>query len=126
MQIPTQYNQLMPYLVLTGSAHFKQFMQTVFDAKEQLMVIADDGSIMHGEIKIGNAVIMFGEASKQFPVMSAGMFIYVESADTTYKKALDAGAITVPGQEPSDKDYGRSCGVTDPFGNIWWITSVIK
>jgi PhnB protein len=126
MQIPAQYHQLMPYLVLAGSVQFKQFMQTVFDAKEQLIVPAENGSIMHGEIRIGNAVIMFGEASKQFPVMNAGMFIYVENADTTYKKALDAGAVTVPGQAPSDKDYGRTCGVTDPFGNIWWITSVIK
>jgi len=52
------------------------------------------------------------------------LFIYVHDADLTYKKALAAGAATVPGNEPSDKDYGRTCGVTDPFGNTWWITSV--
>lgn len=116
----------MPYLVVKGSFHFKQFMQKVFDAKEQLTVPAENGSIMHGELRVGSGVIMYGEASEQFPVMNAGMYIHVEDADSSYQKALVAGAITVPGQEPSDKDYGRTCGVTDPFGNIWWITSPIK
>lgn len=126
MLIPEQYNQIMPYLVLKNTIHFKNFMQSVFDATEQLTVAAENGTIMHGELRVANGVIMYGEASEQFPVMNAGMFIYVEDADSTYKKALVAGAVTVTGQEPSDKDYGRTCGVTDPFGNIWWITSVIK
>lgn len=125
MKIPGQYNQLMPYLILKGSNDFIKFMEKVFDAKEQLIVPGKDGSIMHGELKVGNAVVMFGEAGDQFPAMTAGMFIYVDDADSTYKKALEAGAITVPGQEPSDRDYGRTCGVKDPFGNTWWITSVL-
>ena len=50
--------------------------------------------------------------------------VHVGDADATYKKALAAGSLTVDGQEPSDKDYGRTCGVKDPFGNTWWITSI--
>ena len=96
----------------------------VFDAKRAIDRSREDGSLMHGELKIGNAVVMFAEAGGQFHVMNAGMFIYVDNADATYKKALAAGAMTVKGQEPSDKDYGRTCGVTDPFGNTWWITSL--
>lgn len=121
---PTQYNQLMPYLILKGTADFQQFMEAVFDARNQLIVRNDEGAVMHGELRIGEAVIMFAEATEQFPVMNAGIYIHVENADATYEKALAAGAATVPGQEPSDKEYGRSCGVTDPFGNTWWITSV--
>jgi PhnB protein len=124
MQVPEQYNPVMPYLILKNAGSFKQFMQTVFDATEQLTVPDANGGVMHGELRMGDAVIMYGEASEQFNVMNAGMFIYVADADTTYQKALAAGAITVPGQEPSDKDYGRTCGVTDSFGNTWWITSV--
>ena len=45
-----------------------------------------------------------------------------ENADESYKKAIDEGATTV--MELSDQDYGRTCGVSDPFGNTWWITSV--
>lgn len=124
MTIPDQYNRLMPYLILKDSAGFKDFMEKVFDAKDQLIVPGNDGTIMHGELRIADAVIMFAEAGAQFSVMTAGMFIHVANADDTYKKALAAGAVTVEGQEPSDKDYGRACGVKDPFGNTWWITSV--
>src|SRR5688572_10035812 len=105
MKIPEQYTQLMPYLILKGTDDFRKFMVKVFDASEQMIVPAEDGSVMHGELRIGNAVVMFAEAGGQFNVMNAGMFIYVDNADTTYKKALAAGAITVNGQEPSDKDY---------------------
>lgn len=126
MQIPKQYTQLMPYLILKNTDGFRKFMINVFDAKEQLIVPANDGLVMHGELRIGNAVLMFAEAGGQFTVMNAGMFVYVDNADDTYHKALEAGAATVEGQEPSDKDYGRACGVTDPFGNTWWITSVIN
>ncbi len=124
MKVPSTYNQLMPYLILKDSNGFRKFMLAVFDAKEQMVVPTEDGSVMHGELRIGDAVVMFAEAGGQFTPMNAGMFIYVEDADITYQKALSAGAVTVPGQEPSDKEYGRACGVTDPFGNTWWITSV--
>ena len=125
MKIPGQYNQLMPYLILKGMDGFRKFMASVFDATEQLIVPAEDGIVMHGELRVGNAVIMFAETGGQFSVMNAGMYIHVDDADVTYKKALAAGAVTVEGQEPADKDYGRACGVKDPFGNVWWITSVI-
>lgn len=124
MKIPAQYNQVMPYLILKGASEFQKFMSVVFNAKEQMIVPAEDGSVMHGELKVGESVIMFAEAGGQFTPMNAGMFIYVDDADSTYQKALSAGAATVPGQEPSDKEYGRTCGVTDPFGNTWWITSI--
>lgn len=126
MTIPEQYNQVMPYLILKGTGDFLKFMTTVFDAEEQLIVPTENGAVMHGEIKLGKSVIMFAESGEQFTPMPAGIFVYVDNADVTYQKALSAGATTVPGQEPSDKNYGRTCGVTDPFGNTWWITSVIS
>ena len=119
MTIPPQYNQLMPYLILKDSSGFRQFMSEVFDAKDQMIVPGASDTIMHGEIKIGDAVIMFAEASHQVAVMNAGIFIYVDNVGITYRKALLAGASTVAGQEPSDKDYGRACGVKDRFGNTW-------
>ncbi len=124
MKVPAQYQPLMPYLVLKGTTDFIKFMAQVFHATEQMIVPGENGTVMHGELKIGDAVIMFAEAGGPFPVVNAGMFIYVDDADTTYQKALAAGALTIPGQEPSDQEYGRTCGVTDPFGNTWWITSV--
>lgn len=54
--------------------------------------------------------------------VAAGLFVYVSNADETYNKALEAGATVKTAL--SDQQYGRSGGVTDPFGNIWWLTAV--
>lgn len=124
MKIPSNYTRVMPYLILNRTSEFTKFMADVFDAKEQMIVPTEGGAVLHGELRIGDGVIMFAEAGGEFNVMNAGIFIYVEDTDSTYQKALAAGATTVPGQEPADKEYGRACGVKDPFGNTWWITSV--
>lgn len=61
-----------------------------------------------------------GESGNESTVQNAGMFIYVENTDKTFQKAIDHGAeVLMP---ISDKEYGRTCGVRDPFGNTWWIT----
>ena len=84
----------------------------------------DTDNIMHAELMISGCTIMFCEASNQWAVANANLFIYVDDADVTYKLATENGATTV--MELSDQDYGRTCGVSDPFGNTWWITSVKK
>ena len=49
------------------------------------------------------------------------MYVYVESADETYRKALAAGGGVV--MEPFDDEGGRMCGISDPFENLWWLKS---
>ena len=120
MKIPPQYNRLMPYLILPGAAKFITFMKHVFGATEQMSVPLEDGSIMHAEIRLGESVLMLGDASQQFPAKPAGMFLYVENVKEVYEKAINAGAISV--MEPVKKDYGYTCGFKDPFGNDWWPT----
>ena len=75
---------------------------------------------MHGELKLGDSVLMIAEASDQYTARPAGLYIQVADADETYRKALDLGAKSI--MAPEDKEYGRSGGVEDPFGNTLWIT----
>lgn len=98
-------------------------MQDVFDATVSNKHMRDENIIMHAELKIGNSMIMLADSTTQYTPSNAGLFIYVEDADATYKKALDNNATSVT--ELSDQSYGRTGGVKDPFGNTWWITSVI-
>jgi uncharacterized glyoxalase superfamily protein PhnB len=65
---------------------------------------------------------MFCDATDQWKPQTANMFIYVPDADVTYNKALEEGATSV--MPPVDQNYGRACGVIDPFGNTWCITSI--
>lgn len=119
MKIPVQYLPVMPYLILKDSKGFYDFAKSVFNATEQLIAPAEDGSIMHGEIKIHDAVIMFAQATETWKEKPAGMFIYVEKVDAIYKQALEAGAIGI--MPPEKKDYGYTAGFEDAFGNQWWI-----
>lgn len=125
MNIPEGYNRVMPYLIIKSAEGFLEFAKNVFGATEKMKVMREDGeTVMHAEVFIGESTIMFANSTDDFPVMNSNMFIYVNNVDETHQKALDAGAANI--MAPSNRDYGRSSGITDPYGNTWWITEVPK
>jgi PhnB protein len=45
----------------------------------------------------------------------------VDDVDGTFERAIADGAAAL--FEPTDMPYqDRQAGITDPFGNIWWIS----
>jgi PhnB protein len=124
MDIPKNYQRVMPYLIMKNAAGFILFTSKVFGAIETYKVLRDEKTIMHAEVMIGDCTIMFADATEQYPPRNAGLFVYVDNADEAYRKALDAGsaALTPMG----DQTYGRSGGIRDPFGNEWWITAPLQ
>jgi PhnB protein len=123
LSIPDGYQQVMPYLIVKNANQFSEFVKMVFNGKEVNRHMRDEKIIMHAELKIGDSIIMFAEAVDPWKPQNAGMFIYVENADETFQVAINHGAEVL--MQPANQPYGRSCGVKDPFGNIWWITSVL-
>lgn len=124
MNLPSEHQTIMPYLILQGAAKFIDFTKNVFGASEtNTKSLRSDGSIMHAEITINGSTIMVTDEITDWAKQTSNLFIYVPNADETYQKALENGASSLMGL--SDQDYGRTCGVTDPFGNVWWITSII-
>ena len=122
-RIPQDYPTVIPYLIVNDATAFIQFMIDVFDATLLNKHMRDEKLIMHAELKIGNSIIMLADSTNHFNLSNAGLFLYVENADVAYNKAKDKGASVIT--ELSNQTYGRTGGVLDPFGNIWWITSVI-
>lgn len=123
MNLPSGHQTIMPYLILKGASDFIDFTKTVFGAKDVIKpVLHDDGTIRHAEIILNDSTIMVTNASKDWSSQTANLFVYVSNADETYAKALENGATSL--MELSDKEYGRTCGVRDVFGNVWWITSI--
>lgn len=121
-KIPANYQTVMPYLIIKDATKFIAFTKKVFDATLAYKTMRDENIIMHAEIMIGESTIMFADATEKFKPRPAGLFVYVANADETYKIAIESGATIIT--ELSDQPYGRSGGVTDSFGNSWWITSV--
>lgn len=120
--VPDGYHTVTPYLIVPGAAKLIEFMKQAFGAKETERMPQPDGTIMHAEVRIGDSVVMLADAGGQFKPRPAAIHLYVNDADATYKRALQAGATSL--REPADQFYGdRSAGVADPVGNHWWIAT---
>ncbi len=123
--IPDNYPRIIPYLIVEDVSKLMKFLNQVFGAEKSEQMTLPDGTVNHGEVRIGDSVIMMGKSSKEWPPIPAMIYIYVEDTDAAYKKALSAGAKSL--MEPADQFYGdRNAGVKDPFGNSWWIASHLE
>lgn len=122
---PEGYSTVSPYLVADGAQRVLDFLKQAFGATELRRYDMPDGSVMHAEVRIGNTVVMIGDAGGEWPAFPAWLHVYVEDVDATYQKALAAGGVSV--QEPAHKqgDPDRRGGVKDPAGNTWWIATQV-
>ena len=121
-EIPENHQAVMPYLIVDNATAFLEFVQQVFNARETHKQMRTEDKVRHAEVMIGNSTIMVADATAEFHPKVAGMFVYVDDADKAYELALQKGASSI--MPPADQPYGRSCGVEDAFGNVWWITSL--
>jgi uncharacterized glyoxalase superfamily protein PhnB len=123
--IPDGYHTVTPHLVNKDVSRLIEFLTRAFDAQEVHRLAGPDGRVMHAELRIGDSMIMIGEASGEWKPMPSSIALYVKDVDATYQRALAAGAVSL--KEPMDQFYGdRSGGVKDPAGNHWWIATHIE
>jgi len=123
MYVPEGYGTIFPYFLVGNAESFADFVKKVFDASEVGRTVLPNGRIANIRIRIGTSTFMVSEPDGEgFKPMSAAYYVYVEDADRTFAKALSHGATKI--FEPTDMPYAdRQGGVTDPFGNIWWIST---
>ena len=123
-----------PYLSVVGTAAALDFYARAFGAVETgPRLTAPGGSIVHTEIRIGEASIMLSEHNPDFgtsePFSLGGtpvrLALEVEDADTTVAAATRAGAkILIP---VGDQFYGYRAGrIEDPFGHVWIVSQLIE
>jgi len=122
---PDGYHSITPYLVVDGAAKVIDFLKQALDAREIMRFAAPGGRIGHAELRIGDSVVMLGDAHGDHQPMQAMLHLYVDDADASYHRALAAGA--TPVQAPTNQFYGdRSGGVKDPCGNLWWLATHVE
>ena len=119
MKMPDHYSPVMPYIIVSDADGFIDFITKVFDAREELRVNTEDGSVMHCEYSINGGTIMFGQAGGEWKPFPCGMFVVVDDVDGLYEKGLANGATAI--QEPAERGYGRAAGFSDKWGNQWWL-----
>jgi len=119
--------------------------QRAFGFTVEIVVDGPDGSVMHSELRYGEAIVMVAEGSAarelrfgvpgRAPRAMAGantqsLFLYVDDADAHCAQARTAGARVT--YELTNNDYGpeywcdRSYGCVDPDGHLWWFSQRLR
>ena len=112
---PVGWHTVTPRIVVRDAEYLVEFLRQVFGAT------GDYRPDLPSVITIGDAVIMISDSGIRRP-MPAFLYVYVNDTDTTYRRAVDAGARTL--EAPSDMPYGdRRCMVEDKWGNTWQIAT---
>ena len=118
--IPEGYHSITPGMALKGCDKAIEFFKKVFGAEERMRFEGPPGQIAHCELRIGDSVVMLGDAHGE--IMNMHVNLYVQDCDTVFNRAVQNGAKV---KEPlQDKFYGdRSGKVLDPWGNTWNIAT---
>ncbi len=122
---------LTPYIVVADARRALDWYVEVLGAEQRgELYVNDDGTIGHAEVGIGDAVLMFAEASELWPdvpvrapdspaTFSHTLHLEVDDVDATTERARRQGAAVE--REPVDNPYGRGSVIVDPFGHRWML-----
>ena len=128
--IPDGCNSVSAYLVLKDVKAAIEFYKKAFGATGDYCLEGPDGTVMHGEIRIGNSTVMLSQENPQWNTVSAetmggspvSMHVYVDDCDAVFQAALDAGCKEV--YPMMDAFWGARHGkLADPFGYQWGIAT---
>jgi len=123
---PQGYASVSVYIMANGAQQVIDFLEKTFDARQTRRTNLPDGSVMHADVQVDDTIVMIADASNEFPAFPVWLHVYVPDVDATYRRALEAGGISV--QEPSraETEPDRRGGVKDPSGNTWWIATQVS
>lgn len=122
---PDSYSTISPYLIVNGASATIDVLEQAFGAVELRRFPGDDGKLLNAEVRIDDTVIMLADGAEGWPSIPSHVHIYVEDVDATYRRALEARAISV--QEPVKKeDDDKRGGEQDAGGTTWWIATKVE
>ncbi|MGR6971698.1 VOC family protein [Streptomyces cynarae] len=122
---PEGYTTVAPWVVTDDTGAFLDFVTQAFEGEELARVSTEDGLIGHGEIRVGDTVVLAFDRHADWPPMPSLLRVFVTDADKAFSDAVAAGAQVVTSL--ADDAFGQRGGrIKDPFGNIWWVTSCVE
>lgn len=122
---PEGYTTVAPWVVTDDTGAFLDFVTRAFGGQELARVVTEDGAIGHGEIRVGDTVVLAFDRQADWPVVPSLLRVFVPDADEAFARALAAGGRTVT--SVADDAFGQRGGrIADPFGNIWWVVGRVE
>lgn len=122
LAIPRHLRTVTPRLLVSPAVDALEFYVRAFGAREiGERHFMPDGTLVHAELQIGNAVVMVSEG-EGFKALLATHWVDVDEA---WERALAAGAQVV--YPLGDQFYGERAGrIEDPFGQQWMLAMRIE
>ena len=122
--------KVIPILVYEDIEAGHDYLVEVFGFTSGGLHRLDDGTVVHGEVVLGDHVIWLHAVSPDHgmdtparaPASHAGLSVHIPDVDAHHERVKAAGArIDSP---PTDQDYGlREYGVRDPEGHRFWFST---
>lgn len=113
---PDGWHTVTPRIIVRDPENLISFIRRVFHGR---------GEFRPGrpaEIRIGDSVVMISDGDGLRESAPAFLYVYVEDADSAFRRAIAANAVSV--EEPTDMPYGdRRAMVRDEWGNLWQIAT---
>ncbi len=122
---PDGYTSVAPYLTVHGAERTIDFLVAVFGAERLRMMSREDGTLAHGEVRVGDTVVMLTDGAEGWSATPSHVHVYVEDVDATFARAIAAGATLV--KEPVQAgDVDKRGGFTDAGGTTWWVATQVE
>lgn len=123
---------IIPMLAAKNAADVLHFYIDVFSASVIDRVDAPDGTMLHANVRIGDALFMLADECPPHNVSPETLggspvllHLVVAAVDDTIQRAMESGGQLV--REPADQPTGYRAGkIRDPAGHIWYIASPIR
>ena len=131
--IPDGYPRVSPSLAIDGASAAIGFYTNVLGATERMRIPAPGGTVAHAKLQIGDSLINVTDESPErgYPGPKAiggtpvTLNVYVEDADSTFERAVAAGA--KPLQPVESQFYGDRIGwFEDPWGHHWAVATHVE
>ena len=125
--------EIIPVLVYEDIEAGHDYLVEVFGFASGGLARLEDGTVIHGEVTLGDRRIWLHAVShafaldspKHLPMGHGGLSVHVGDVEAHYAQSRAAGARL--DSEPTDQPYGlREYGARDPEGHRFWFASPLS
>ncbi len=127
---PDNYQDVIANLTFKDSEAATALYEKALGAKDVQIMKADNGWVMHGNMRLGDTVVFFNDEAEFMPrkaptgPTAVAFYIYNSDVDAAYDHALKNGMTSV--FEPQTMFWGdRTAVVSDPFNYTWTLATKV-